>query len=241
MTTREPSAERARRSPCRRPARCPRAPRHPARARRRSRAPLPQAGVAEAGPALARGRGVLLLGLGDLVGRDPEQDDVVDHVGVARQHVEAGDELVAGHLRVEQEAAVVVGADAGRRRGRVGLRHPHGDPALARAQRLVADRAPRRPVRRAGVVRPPSVRARRRARRAAAVVGSCRLVVVVVAAAAGGEHQGQGGERPPGRRTPWRRRAGHPGGQVIARPPRTCRWAWKTVWWAAAPVLKTSR
>ena len=34
---------------------------------------------------------------------------------------------------------------------------------------------------------------------------------------------------------------GHPGGQVIARPPRTCRCAWNTVWWAAAPVLKTRR
>src|SRR4029079_1482425 len=32
-----------------------------------------------------------------------------------------------------------------------------------------------------------------------------------------------------------------PGGQVIVRPPSTCRCAWKTVWCAAAPVLKTIR
>ena len=32
-----------------------------------------------------------------------------------------------------------------------------------------------------------------------------------------------------------------PGGQVIERPPSTCRWAWKTVWWACAPVLNTIR
>ena len=33
----------------------------------------------------------------------------------------------------------------------------------------------------------------------------------------------------------------HPGGQPIARPPSRCRWTWKTVWWASAPVLNTSR
>ena len=33
----------------------------------------------------------------------------------------------------------------------------------------------------------------------------------------------------------------HPGGQVIVRPPSTCRWAWNTVWWADAPVLNTRR
>ena len=47
---------------------------------------------------------------------------------------------------------------------------------------------------------------------------------------------------------PWRQgrpKAGRgpaqPGGQPIDRPPRTCRWAWNTVWCAAGPVLSTSR
>ena len=37
------------------------------------------------------------------------------------------------------------------------------------------------------------------------------------------------------------RRAGHPGGHVIALPPSRCRWVWKTVCPAPAPVLNTSR
>ena len=53
---------------------------------------------------------------GDLLGRDPEQDHVVHHLGALRQHVDAGDERVARQRRVEQEAAVVVGARRLRRR-----------------------------------------------------------------------------------------------------------------------------
>ena len=82
-----------------------------------------------------------------------------------------------GDLRVEQEAAVVVGAGAGRSRRRVVLRHPHGDPALARAQRLVPDRGrrvewPVRRVRRAG-----------RGRRARRLPGRVGVVPVVPQAA----------------------------------------------------------
>ena len=33
----------------------------------------------------------------------------------------------------------------------------------------------------------------------------------------------------------------HPGGQLSVRPPMTCRWAWKTLCWAASPVLATRR
>ena len=32
-----------------------------------------------------------------------------------------------------------------------------------------------------------------------------------------------------------------PGGQVSGRPPMTCRWAWKTLCCAAAPVFATMR
>ena len=80
-----------------------------------------QAAVAEAGPALARVVGVELLGRGVLVGVDAVEDHVVDDVAVVRLHERAGEERVLGQVRVEQEAAVVVGADAVRRRRRVGL------------------------------------------------------------------------------------------------------------------------
>ena len=65
------------------------------------------------------------LGVGDLVGRHREEDHVVHDVGVARQHERPGEERVLGQLRVEQEAAVVVGADAvGGRRACTTLGHP---------------------------------------------------------------------------------------------------------------------
>lgn len=32
-----------------------------------------------------------------------------------------------------------------------------------------------------------------------------------------------------------------PGGQVMARPPRTWRWMWKTVWPPSAPLFITKR
>ena len=89
----------------------------------------------EAGPALILVGVVEPLRLVDLVGRHPEQDDVVDDVGVAGQHVGAGEVAVAGQLGVEHEASVVVGALAGRRRGRVRRRHGQGEPVLALAER----------------------------------------------------------------------------------------------------------
>ena len=82
-----------------------------------------QPGAAEAGPALARRGVVHRLGLRDLFGRRGEQDDVVDDVGVARLDERAGQEDVLGQVRVEQEAAVVVGAGAGGGRGRVRRGH----------------------------------------------------------------------------------------------------------------------
>ena len=93
-------------------------------------------GAAEAGPALAGRRGVHALGLRDLVRRDPEQDDVVDDVGVARQHVGASEVGVLLEPGIQQEAAVVVGADAGRCGRLVGLGHPQGEPSFAGPQRL---------------------------------------------------------------------------------------------------------
>ena len=73
--------------------------------------------------------------VGHLVGRHPEQDHVVDDVTIAGQHVGAGQVGVALEARVEQEAAVVVGADSGRRAGRVGLGHRERQPALSFPQR----------------------------------------------------------------------------------------------------------
>src|SRR3954447_19195468 len=75
---------------------------------------LVDARVAETGPAVARSLSVLLLGLVDLVRRHPEQDHVVHHVEVVRPDVVAGDRGVVRELRVEQEAVVVVSADAAR-------------------------------------------------------------------------------------------------------------------------------
>ena len=143
-----------------------------------------------------------------------------------------------GDLRVEQEAAVVVGADAGRRRGRVVLRHPHGDPALARRSGLCRTGA-------ACAWRAPCVRRGRSCGSWAVASGAARGVGVGVACsdvpqAESSERQGA----EPTATASVRREARserHPGGQVMARPPSTCMWAWKTVWWAAAPVLNTRR
>ena len=45
-----------------------------------------------------------------------------------------------------------------------------------------------------------------------------------------------------GRTDPLRTESGsQPGGQVSGRPPITCTWAWKTLCWAASPVLATRR
>ena len=77
-----------------------------------------QAAVAEARPALAGVPRVELLGRGDLVGVDPEQDHVVHDVAVVGLDERAGQEAVLRQVRVEQEAAVVVGADAVRSRRR---------------------------------------------------------------------------------------------------------------------------
>ena len=189
------------------------------------------AGAAEAGPALP-GLGVVRRpGCGHRAGRHPEQDHVVDDALGARQHVQAGDEGVLGERGVEQEAAVVVGAGAGGRRRGVRRRHRQPGEPLPRAQRRRGRRAGVGVVGRRDRPGPPRPGPRRRwpGRRRQARPCSRRAAA------------------PPSRARPGRRRRGasrpvpHPGGQVIVRPPSTCRWAWKTVWCAEAPVLKTSR
>ena len=64
-------------------------------------------------------------------GGDPEQDHVVHRVRGAGPHVEAGDEGVLGEPRVEEEAAVVVGAGAVRGRRGVRRRHAHLEQPFA--------------------------------------------------------------------------------------------------------------
>ena len=123
-----------------------------------------------------------------LVGRDLEQDDVVDDVGVAGQHVGAGQPGVLVQLGVEQEAAVVVGAVAGGCRRRVGLGHGDGPPRLAVAERPEPYLAV--PVRVAGSV------LTRRGRRVGLRCGRGR-VVVRSGAAAGRRHDRRRGDDHP--------------------------------------------
>ena len=205
----------------RRPAPCRRAPRRRARARRRARSLASSAGAAEAGPALARSRRVLGLRVGDLVGRHPEQDHVVHDVGLPGQHVEAGDEGVLA------SAAGRAGSSGSRRcRCRRAPRacrppaSPAGPAALARAQRLALHRCRGRP----GVA--VGDRPTRLGTSAAPRTCRCRSPVPQAASTSGQQRDDDG------RRTQ-ACAAAHPGGQVIDRPPSTCRWAWKTVWCAA--------
>ena len=129
--------------------------------------------VAEAGPAVARGLGVLLPGLVDLVRRHPEEDHVVHHVEVVRPDVVAGDRGVMRELRVEQEAVVVVAA---RRRwvpractaSRAGAPDASRPCAAGSAWRASAWSAPRRP-------RRPSYRTRRVTRHGALASGADSL------------------------------------------------------------------
>ena len=144
-------------------------------------------------------------------GGDPEQDHVVHDVGVAGQHVGAGEAGVARQLRVEQEAAVVVGADAGRRRGRVRLRHPQRH-AAARPRAAGTRLGPG-----CGVGGWPRSAGRRPA---SATVGSEGAAAGGPSPAAAGGRARRARQRPararPRRAATARRRAAHPGGQVIA-------------------------
>ena len=99
---------------------------------------LVEARAAEAGPALAVLLGVDLLGGLDLLGRDLEEDDVVDDLGVAGLDGRAGQPLVLAQLGIEEEAPVVVGAFAVRRGRGVGRRHRQRFPALTLAERTSA-------------------------------------------------------------------------------------------------------
>ena len=92
------------------------------------------AGAAEAGPAVAGRVGVELAGLRHVARRHPEQDRVVHDLRVLRKELAAGDVRRRGQLRVDEEAAVLVGA-ARRRVRPVRARHGQRDEALARAQR----------------------------------------------------------------------------------------------------------
>lgn len=63
----------------------------------------------ETRPAFAVGFSILGFGGLHLLGRNAEQDHVVDDVGIARQHVGAGQPAVLLQLGIEQEASVVIG------------------------------------------------------------------------------------------------------------------------------------
>jgi hypothetical protein len=96
---------------------------------------VPQTGVAEAGPALASGRGILGASSFRLLGRDREDDGVVHDRRVLRLELGSGEERRPGQLRIDHEAAVLVGTTVRRRRG-VGLRDRQVEEPLAGPQRL---------------------------------------------------------------------------------------------------------
>ena len=89
-----------------------------------------QSGAAETGPAVAAAPGTLGAGRRGRRRRHSEEDDVVHLRRLSGRDVEARDERVVGDLRVEDETAVVVGADR-RRLGRVEDRRGHGPHRLA--------------------------------------------------------------------------------------------------------------
>ena len=126
-------------------------------------------------------------------------------------------------VRVEQEAAVVVGADAVGRRRRVGLAASAASSAARPC--AAASASPASAV--VGAVRRP----RRRV-----VLDAAGAAVGGPAASASGRccRRGRSSASASAATGEQRRRgAAHPGGQAIDRPPSTCRWAWKTVWCAA--------
>ena len=128
----------------------------PARAPAR---PASDTGTAEAGPSRAPGATVECCSPGDGGLRDPVEDHVMDDGGVAGDDPRRGDEGVPRQLRVEEEAAVIVGRAL--RRGRaVGRRHRQLEPRLATTWRR--RRRGRRPDRRATPCgsRPDELRAR---------------------------------------------------------------------------------
>ena len=93
-----------------------------------------QTRAAEAGPARPAALGVEQLRRMNLSGRDAEQDDVVNHLPLARLDACRRHERVACPLRIEEEAAVVV-RHPRRRRRPVGRLH-------AQAQQLLAGATP---------------------------------------------------------------------------------------------------
>ncbi len=86
-------------------------------------------------PAVSMLRTARRLGRRDLLRRDLEEDDVVHDVGVAGQHLRAGEPRVLLEPRVEQEAAVVVGAGAVGGVRRVAAGHRDRRTRLSRTQR----------------------------------------------------------------------------------------------------------
>ena len=169
-----------------------------------------RAGAAEAGPALARVSASSPRPRRPGSGGDPEQDHVVDDVRVAGQHVGAGEPGVLVQLRVEQEAAVVVGADAGRR----------GRACTPRASSAWLRRSPSRSGGRLAGLRAAA------ACRGAPLRGvgsrrsvACRSTVVRRSSDAGRRRRARPRGAARARRAASRsRRAAHPGGQVIGRP-----------------------
>ena len=120
-------------------------------------------------------------------------------------------------VRVEQEAAVVVGAGAVGRGRRVGLGHRAASSA-ARRRAAGCGLPGCRP---AAAPRPRACSAG--ARRAGGRRRGARLV------GRGGAAATARPERPAAPTTQDRPRQAQPGGQVIARPASRCRWVWKTL------------
>ena len=127
----------------------------PARAAAR---PASDTGTAEAGPSRAPGATVECCGPGHGGLRDPVEDHVMDDGGVAGDDPRRGDEGIPRQLRVEEEAAVIVGRAL--RRGRVG--RTSASPARGATRRAVAPSAARAAARPAcHAVRLPAGRAAR--------------------------------------------------------------------------------
>ena len=198
-----------------------------------------QPAAAEAGPPGVHGPLGELLRRGDLVGVDLEEDDVVHDVGVAGEHLAAGEPDVLLQPGVEQEAAVVVGADPRRcARGVVGV-HLQRHPLLATTQGHLL----------AGRHRCQLLGGDLGGRGRLEDVGGHAGTAVVAALRQGhrgGADHGQHGHHEDGDEAPAPPRDArpgdaHPGGQVRSRPASTCRWVWNTVCPAFSPVLNTRR
>ena len=114
-------------------------PRCIAQAASRARRSTADPGASETAPARPRRGAIERVRLGDALGSGTEQDHVVDEASGVRLDPDRRCECVGGQLRVEHEAAVVVGA-AVRRAGRVRRRQPEAKHGLSGARTRGRDR-----------------------------------------------------------------------------------------------------